>query len=96
MRLTIRARQLRAGDLLVSTRTVDDVRPNPYNARQVVIYLREDDGRYRIWNASTTVTVERSVREVDADARCPWGYSWFRVDVDGTVELWRSNWDSSG
>ena len=35
-------------------------------------------------------------REVSPDAKCPWGWSWFTEGADGTLELWRANWDSSG
>jgi hypothetical protein len=33
---------------------------------------------------------------VPAGARCPWGHSWYRENAAGALELWRSNWDSSG
>lgn len=35
-------------------------------------------------------------QQVLDNARCPWGYSWYRVGPDGRLELWRTNWDSSG
>ena len=35
-------------------------------------------------------------RDVPADARPTCGWSWFTEGPDGTLALWRANWDSSG
>jgi hypothetical protein len=47
--------------------------------------------------AASNVNLDRIVKlTVPAGARCPWGHSWYRENEDGVLELWRSNWDSSG
>lgn len=67
MRLDVRVSQLRRGDVLVATgNVVTDVFKDVRDSKKYLVYLR---GRtYRsVWNANTTIRIERDALDVLAD-----------------------------